>query len=116
MNYFLGLALNCDPPDCCLPSGWDYRHALLCELMCSHVDRATAGNVQLCKHPHNLLLDPSHQYLLCCGSDNNFGRFFFFFFFWQYWGLNSGPNTFELFLLWLFLREGLAFGLGPPGQ
>jgi hypothetical protein len=25
MNYFPGLALNCDPPDLCLQSGWDYR-------------------------------------------------------------------------------------------
>jgi hypothetical protein len=25
LNYLLGLALNCDPPDLCLLSSWDYR-------------------------------------------------------------------------------------------
>jgi hypothetical protein len=25
MNYFPGLASNCDPPDLCLLSSWDYR-------------------------------------------------------------------------------------------
>jgi hypothetical protein len=25
----LGLALNCDPPDLCLLSSWDYRHTQL---------------------------------------------------------------------------------------
>jgi hypothetical protein len=26
MNYFLGLALNCDPPNLSLTSSQDYRH------------------------------------------------------------------------------------------
>jgi hypothetical protein len=25
MNYLLGLPLNCNPPDLCLPSSYDYR-------------------------------------------------------------------------------------------
>jgi hypothetical protein len=26
MNYLPGLASNCDPPDLCLLSSWDYRY------------------------------------------------------------------------------------------
>jgi hypothetical protein len=26
LNYLPGLASNCDPPDLCLLSSWDYRH------------------------------------------------------------------------------------------
>jgi hypothetical protein len=30
VNYLPGLASNCDPPDLCLLSSWDYRHFFVC--------------------------------------------------------------------------------------